>query len=181
MSGPGRTEPPGGPCPTYAEVGATAGPLPPGYRHLRVRRTIGVGRDVFARAAAALLDWQVQRRSGARVLAAGGVTEGAEALLRFGPGRLSVSAPVRVVYVVDEPRRSGFAYGTLPGHPVSGEEAFVVELQADDSVVLSVTAFSRPARWAVRVAGPLAGVGQRLMAERYLRSLDRTVAVPDVS
>jgi uncharacterized protein (UPF0548 family) len=155
--------------------------LPPGYRHLRVQRTIGVGRAVLARAGRALLDWQVQRSSGARVLAAGGVTEGAEALLRFGPGRLSVPAPVRVVYVVDEPRRIGFAYGTLPGHPVSGEEAFVVELRADDSVVLTVTAFSRPAWWPVRMAGPLAGVGQRLMAERYLRSLDRAVADPAVS
>jgi uncharacterized protein (UPF0548 family) len=176
VSGRGRAGPSGGRCLTYAEVGATAGPLPPGYRHLRVSRTVGVGRDVFARGAAALLDWQVQRRSGARVLAAGGVTEGAEALLRFGPGRLSVSAPVRVVYVVDEPRRHGFAYGTLPGHPVSGEEAFLLELRADDSVVLSVTAFSRPARWPVRVAGPLAGLGQRLMAERYLRSLDGPAA-----
>ena len=164
---------------TYAEVGATAGALPAGYRHLRVKRTIGVGRAAFTRAAAALLDWQVQRRSGARVLAAGGVTEGSEALLRFGPGRLSVAAPVQVVHVVDEPRRRGFAYGTLPGHPVSGEEAFVVELRSDDAVVLTVTAFSRPARWAVRIAGPLAGLGQRLMAERYLRSLDAVVA--DVS
>jgi uncharacterized protein (UPF0548 family) len=30
--------------------------------------------------------------------------------------------PCRVVYVVDEPRRAGFAYGTLPGHPEIGGE-----------------------------------------------------------
>jgi len=179
VSARGRPGPPGGRHVTYAEVGATASSLPAGYRHLRVWRTVGVGRDDFARAAAALLDWQVQRRSGARVLATGGVSEGAEALLRFGPAWLPVSAPVRVVYVVDEPGRCGFAYGTLPGHPVSGEEAFVVELREDDSVVLTVTAFSRPARWPVRVIGPLAGVGQRLMAGRYLRSLDASGA--DVS
>ena len=179
MTGRQRPGPDGGHRLTYAEVGATAGALPEGYRRLRVSRTIGVGRDVFTRAAAALLDWQVQKRSGARVLAAGGVTEGTEALLRFGPGRLSVAAPVQVVSVVDEPRRRGFAYGTLPGHPVSGEEAFAVELRADDAVVLTVTAFSRPAWRAVRIAGPVAGLGQRLMAERYLRSLDAVVA--DVS
>ena len=67
------------------------------------------------------------------------------AVLRLGRRRLAVSAPVRVVYVVDEPRRRGFAYGTLPGHPESGEEAFVVELQEDDEVTFTVTAFSRPA------------------------------------
>jgi uncharacterized protein (UPF0548 family) len=33
---------------------------------------------------------------------------------------------VRVVAVADEPDRCGFAYGTLPGHAVCGEEAFVV-------------------------------------------------------
>lgn len=174
MTGRGRRGP-GGHVLTYAEVGATAGGPPAGYRHLRVSRTIGAGRDVFTRVAAALLDWQVQVRSGARVLANGAVTEGTEALLRFGPGRLAVSAPVRVVYVVDEPRRRGFAYGTLPGHPVSGEEAFVVELRPDDAVVLSVTAFSRPAWRVVRAAGPVAALGQRLMAERYLRSLDGVV------
>jgi uncharacterized protein (UPF0548 family) len=48
-------------------------------------------------------------------------------------------------------------------------------------VVLSVTAFSRPAWALVWIAGPLAGVAQRLMAERYLRSLDGLVAAPDVS
>ncbi|SIP67631.1 hypothetical protein BN9982_740001 [Mycobacterium tuberculosis] len=31
-------------------------------------------------------------------------------------------APCRVVYVIDEPDVRGFGYGTLPGHPVSGEE-----------------------------------------------------------
>ena len=36
-----------------------------------------------------------------------------------------LQAPCRVVYVIDEPDIRGFAYGTLPGHPESGEERFV--------------------------------------------------------
>ena len=44
-----------------------------------------------------------------------------------GPGR----RPCRVVYVVDEPDRRGFAYGTLPGHPESGEELFLVRYDPD--------------------------------------------------
>ena len=44
--------------------------------------------------------------------------------------------PARVVYVIDEPLRKGFAYGTLPGHPETGEEAFIVEYRDDDSVWL---------------------------------------------
>lgn len=65
-------------------------------------------------------------------------------ILRLGVGSLAVEAPVRVVYLVDEPHRKGFAYGTLPGHPESGEEAFVVELHDGGAVTFAITAFSRP-------------------------------------
>ena len=45
---------------------------------------------------------------------------GSEVIVHLGP----VRAPCRVVYVVDEPDRRGFAYGTLPGHPeIDGELA----------------------------------------------------------
>jgi hypothetical protein len=54
-------------------------------------------------------------------------------------------APCRVVYVIDEPRRRGFAYGTLPGHPESGEEAFVLEQRDDGTIASNIIAFSRPA------------------------------------
>ena len=55
-----------------------------------------------------------------------------------------VRAPCRVVYVVDEPDRRGFAYGTLPGHAESGEELFLVRYDpATDEVYAEVTAFSR--------------------------------------
>ncbi len=71
------------------------------------------------------------------------VKPGDTALLRWGiwPFRI----PARVVYVVDEPNRRGFAYGSLPGHPERGEEAFVVERHDDESVWLVIRAFSRPA------------------------------------
>lgn len=157
--------------PTYPEVGATAGRLPDGYHHMRAHRTIGTGAERFSTAAAALHRWQLQRGAGMQVHPAGGrVSDGAVALLRMGP--LGPYVPVRVVYTVDEERRRGFAYGTLAGHPVSGEEAFVVELLPDESVVLRITAFSRPASLPTRLAGPLGRAVQRYMVSRYLRALD---------
>ncbi len=58
-------------------------------------------------------------------------------------------AEMLVVYVVDEPDRVGFAYGTVSGAPMSGEESFVIEHREDDSVWLTIRAFHRPAgRWA---------------------------------
>ena len=67
--------------------------------------------------------------------------------------------------------RRGFAYGTLPGHPESGEEAFVIERHDDDTVSFTITAFSRHATRLARVAGPLGRAAQRRITARYLRSL----------
>jgi uncharacterized protein (UPF0548 family) len=96
---------------------------------------------------------------------------GAVVVLGLGIGPVQVEAPCRVVYAVDEPHRRGFAYGTLPGHPESGEQAFVVAHHDDDAVSLTITAFSRPATRLAKIVGPLEGIAQRLITGRYLRSL----------
>ena len=82
-----------------------------------------------------------------------------------------VKAPARVVYVVDEPTRRGFAYGTLPGHPEDGEEAFIVELADDDSVWIVIRAFSRPSRWYWWLVSPVLRLTQEFYTRRYLRAL----------
>jgi uncharacterized protein (UPF0548 family) len=84
---------------------------------------------------------------------------------------LGISFPVRVIYVVDEPRRRGFAYGTLPGHPEDGEECWIIEHRDDDSVWITIRAFSRPANrwwWAIN---PFLRIAQEYYTRRYLRSL----------
>ena len=162
------------PRPTYREVGATSGQLPTGYAHLSRTRTIGRGAADFDRAADAVMSWGVQRGAGLRVeSAAARAAEGAVVTVHLGVGPVAVRAPCVVTYVVDEPRRRGFAYGTLPGHPECGEELFLVEHLDDDSVRLTVRAFSRPDRWFVRVAGPFGRLVQRVVTARYLRALDR--------
>ncbi|QVI20897.1 DUF1990 domain-containing protein [Nocardia tengchongensis] len=73
---------------------------------------------------------------------------GTELTVRLALGPIGVNAPCRVVYVLDDPNRRGFAYGTLPGHPESGEELFAVEYDpADDSVHGIIAAFSNPGTW----------------------------------
>ena len=158
---------------TYDDVGATkTGRVPEGYDQLVRRATVGSGAAGFARAAGIVRAWGMQRGAGFRVQAeTPTAVEDSVALLRLGIGPLSVTAPVRVVWVVDEPHRVGFGYGTLQGHPVSGEEAFSVELEATGDVVACVAAFSRPGSLATRLAGPFGRAGQRLMAARYLRAV----------
>ena len=83
----------------------------------------------------------------------------------------TVHAPVRVVSIIDETDRKGFAYGTLEGHPLSGEESFVVERTSDGSVWLQVRQFSQPAsrKWAL--VAPFLRRQQRTMAAKYLAAL----------
>jgi uncharacterized protein (UPF0548 family) len=157
---------------TYVEVGRTAGALPPGYHHLRRSVVIGIGSAVFAAAADSLLSWSVHSRAGLRVAASQPrAQQGVVLVLRIGAGGVRIGAPCRVVYTVTEPRRQGFAYGTLPGHPESGEEAFLVEHKPDDTVTFTITAFSRPATAPARIAGPLGRLIQRRVTSRYLRAL----------
>jgi uncharacterized protein (UPF0548 family) len=171
---------------TYREVGATdprgtgsdTPPLPPpGFHLLRVRTRLGTGPDVQRRAGQAVLDWRMHRAVGVTIDT--GVPEaepGARVTVGLGLGRrLRLNAPCRVVWALREPDRAGFAYGTLPGHPECGEEAFLVERLPDGSVWLTVTAFSRAASWYTRAAGPLTRVGQHAYARRCGRVLRRLV------
>jgi uncharacterized protein (UPF0548 family) len=128
----------------------------------------------FSHAARALLTWQVQARAGVAVAASSAAVEpDSVVILRVGRRPLSVAAPCRVVYVIDEADRQGFAYGTLPGHPESGEESFLIERRQDGSVEFTVAAFSRPASRIAKVGGPITTFVQRRMTDRYLCTLDR--------
>ena len=154
---------------TYLEVGATAGPPPAGYRHLNASTVIGYGRTRFEEAAAEVMRWGMLRGAGLRVDATTEVAAvGSEVVVGLGP----VRAPCRVVYVVDEPNRRGFAYGTLPGHAETGEELFAVRYDpVDETVHAEISAFSRHGTWWSRLAGPFTSLMQRVVSGRYLRAL----------
>jgi len=157
---------------TYAEVGRTRSSAPDGYRSFTRSAVLRPHVD-FDAAAGDVARWQVQLRAGLRVAASAPTVEPAAVfLMRLGVGPLALRIPCRVVYVVDEADRRGFAYGTLPGHPESGEESFVV-VREEQRVRLIITAFSRPVTRLARVGGPVTRWCQDVMTSRYLRTLDR--------
>jgi uncharacterized protein (UPF0548 family) len=179
--------------PTYPEAGATRAALlgddpfgrrggdratlPPGYHHLRYRQLIGRGTGDFHAAAALLHSWRLHRRVGVGVEASGPAVEGTTVLVRLGV----VRAPCRVIWSVpvvesDAGGVAGFGYGTLPGHPVGGEEGFVISLTEDGDVWFDLAAFSKGARWYARAAGPVLRAGQSLFARRCARVLRRATA-----
>lgn len=154
---------------TYSEVGGTAElDLPGGYKYLHRVRELPL--DAFDAAAERLMTWRIHETAGLRVSASSERVEPDAVVEMFlGPRWLGIRAVCRIVYVIDEPDRVGFAYGTLPGHAERGEESFVIE-RRQDVVRFIVRAFSNPATRLARLGGPVATAVQLLTTERYLRA-----------
>jgi uncharacterized protein (UPF0548 family) len=160
---------------TYPEVGATrAEVLPAGYGHVQRDVSVGTGSEVFERAAAALSSWRMHQDAGLSVIYSGGsAASGVVVVLGAGWGPLRLRIPCRVVYTIDEADCRGFAYGTLPGHPESGEEAFMITAGDTGEVRIGIRAFSRPASLVARVGGPISRMAQQYVTDRYVSAIRR--------
>ncbi|WP_119675019.1 DUF1990 domain-containing protein [Deinococcus sp. RM] len=90
---------------------------------------------------------------------------------RFSP--LALAFCDRVTDVIDEPRRQGFTYATLPGHPEQGAETFLVEWHADDRVTFTVRAVSQPGWPLLRLVRPALAWLQGRATRQYLRAIAR--------
>ena len=84
---------------------------------------------------------------------------------------MSADAELRVIYAIEEPRRVGFALGTVGGSVVSGEESFVVEWRENDEVWFTVRAFDRPTSLVYRLVPALVKRRRRELFQRYLRAI----------
>ena len=151
--------------PTWPADGST------GFRRSEVTALIGRADQCWEHAARDVLRWAVKTRSGFTVDDARRVTPGAELTITARVAGATVREPVRVVAVVENATRVGFSYRTLPGHPVSGEEAFIVHRDAEN-VFLTVRSLTAPAPeqpW--RALFPLLLIAQLIARRRYLRAL----------
>lgn len=157
---------------SYIPQAGLAGEALHGYDQLS--RSVVLTRRDFDAAARDLFEWQMHSRAGLDVLASEVPLEaGTVVLMRWGLGALSIKIPCRVLDVVEESRRRGFTYGTLPGHPEAGEEQFVLDHLHDGRILLTITAYSRPASTLAKLGGPISRAAQRFMTQRYLQALDR--------
>lgn len=161
---------------TYDFRGATLrGERPPGYRHDDEVIALGTGDECWRRAVQALRDWSVHRGAGL-VVSDGAVVEPGAVVALAAPLPVGwVIAACRVVDVIDEANRFGFAYGTLPTHPETGEELFLLERGEDGTVVFRIIVLSRLAAPWTRVASPVARIIQSRATRRYLAAVQRTV------
>ena len=155
---------------TYSEVGATNAAPPPEYNVDHNRLQLGAGQTTYERAVEALKQWRQFDLGWVEIVPRGvAVSVGATVAVKaraFGTWSLNAC---RVVYVIDDSRRFGFAYGTLPDHIERGEERFLVEWLPDDSVWYDILAFSRPKHPLVKASSPLA----RGLQKRFVRDSQR--------
>ena len=159
---------------TYREVGASQGPLPDGYQHDRTSVVLGRGDEAFAAGTAALRRWGAHTGAGLDVLPVDApLAEGQDVLVVLGLGPLVMTAACRIVVTVDRPDRFGFAYGSLPLHPETGEESFTIERDEDGTVRFAIVAFSRPSALLARLGGPVTRHVQQRTIAAYLEGLRR--------
>lgn len=142
-----------------------------GYRRSEVSAAVGWGDAAWERAARDVLRWKVKTASGFTVDQPGRVSPGDRVAVTAHFLGMAVMEPVEVAEVVDKPHRAGFSYRTLPGHPVSGEEAFIVHRHGGE-VRLTIRSLTRAAPqqpW--RALFPVLLIVQRIVRRRYVRAL----------
>ena len=141
------------------------------HRVWQRRHYLGSGDLVWSEAAESLMRWEIKTRSGFVVQPQEPVRMGARPQLRAVLGPIAIDEPIEVVDTVHSADRVGFAYKTRPGHPVSGEEAFILTRSAAHVFleIRSLTAPSDLLGW--RVVFPLLLVAQKFTRWRYGRAL----------
>jgi len=161
------------------EKGSSEAHLPKGYTRDHTRSQIGHGEAAFKSAKTAFRAWlhfdlgwirvanpEVPIQTGELVAVE------ADAL-----GLWSVNFS-RILYVIDEPDRFGFGYGTTPLHVERGEERFMLEFNLLSGVVFyDLLAVSQPAHWMARLAYPYTRSRQRKFARDSHVRMRLTVGV----
>ena len=163
---------------SYADVGATReAAAPAGYIVDHNRAQLGSGNVAWHLAKQAISEWKMfnfpwLQLCWPTVAIQRGVTV-AVAISHFGFWSVN---PSRIVYIVQEDRRFGFAYGTLKDHSESGEERFLVEWnETDNSVWYDLSAFSRPNAMLAKLAQPLARGLQKRFRQDSMRAMAEAV------
>lgn len=156
--------------------------VPPGLRVRTQRVRLGDGGALWERAVRVVSGWAIKRQLRFDVDPADEqVVLGRDYDTRFGIGRLRILEPVRIVWIADEPDRRGFGYGTREGHPITGEECFLVERDAHGGVWLVVRTVSRISRGRWLLLWPGIRIAQPYFQRSYVRAAARLILETDAA
>lgn len=159
---------------SYKEIGASKATFPKGYNHDRIEVLLGEGPEVWLAGKSAIESWAMFPKGWTRLFPEKvPIQPGEVVVVVFRMLGLWWLNSCRIVYVIDEPNRFGFAYGTLDQHVEKGEEIFEVYREKDGKVWYRLSAFSKPSRWYVWLGYPLA----RLAQARFRRESGREMVI----
>lgn len=152
----------------YAPVGIArpGAETPHRMRGREQRIRLGEGDAVWERAVAVVSGWAIKKRLHFTIDPDDDrVVLGRDYDTRFGFGVIRLLEPVRIVWTEESGELRGFGYGTRTGHPITGEECFLVERDADGVVWLIVRTVSRISRGRWILLWP----GIRILQPRFQR------------
>jgi uncharacterized protein (UPF0548 family) len=161
---------------SYSPLEITRGTSTSGYTVDHNRVLLGSGVETFSKAVTAVKQWKMFDFDWVHLCWDHTPVEpGATvAVVVEHLGFWSMNA-CRIVYVIDEQWRYGFAYGTLAEHAERGEERFMVEWNRDDDTVwYDLFAVSKPGLIA-RFAYPYVRSLQKRFAQESKNAMKRAV------
>jgi uncharacterized protein (UPF0548 family) len=155
---------------TYEPSGASlSGDASDGLSAQRWGTEVG-GAEAFDRASEALHTWVVHRRANLTVATDGALAVGRNVAFCAPLTVGFIDASCRIVAVIDEPDRFGFAYGTLSIHPERGEESFIVT-RTPTGARFDIQAVSAPAHRLARLVLPITHRLQHAAIRRYMTAM----------
>ncbi|MEO1518371.1 MAG: DUF1990 domain-containing protein [Bacteroidota bacterium] len=160
---------------TYPEQGASRLEQAEGYDNDQYSIHLGRGEHVWQRACEAVMNWEQFPNEWTEIYPATGVQDGGTVAVLIRLFGLWWLNSARIVYVIDEPNRCGFAYGTLPGHVEMGEEAFWVERNPEGEIFYHIRAFSKPRSWLTRLGYPIVRLCQKRFGRHSTRQMQALV------
>lgn len=157
---------------SYEEVGATKLALPKGYTIDRYSLILGKGSEIFNKSIKGYKDGVSHRGAGLTITPKDfQFIEGASALFSMKIGPFTLVFPDRIVYMSQTENEFKCAYGTIEGHPESGEELFSITLKENEDVVFEIICFSKIVAPLARLGYPVSRFLQKRMTNIYLMSL----------
>ncbi|RQP11335.1 MAG: DUF1990 domain-containing protein [Microbacteriaceae bacterium] len=145
--------------------------VPRGFRVRARRIRLGEGDALWRRAVDVVSGWRIKTAIGFEVSPDDDrVVAGRDYDTTYRSRLVRQFEPVRVVWVAEEAALRGFGYAMRPGHPLTGEECFLVERDVDGVVWLVVRSVTRVSRGRWRWLAPGVRIGVRVFQRRYAES-----------
>jgi len=152
--------------------------VPRGYVRDHSRSEIGRGAAAFEAAKRAMRRWEQFNLGWVRIANPEAPIEADETIVMESHtlGLWTVNF-TRILYMIDEPQRFGFGYGTTTMHVERGEERFLLEFYpVSGAVEYDLLAVSQPAHWLARLGYLYARSRQHKFARESHRHMREIVA-----